>query len=68
MYTYSLAIQVEGGKLHYWAGGEVWSMYPEDAARFASMADAEATIEVVKKSDPKLSPTVRVVQLPNDDG
>ena len=71
MYTYSLAIESKAEDdegLHYWAGGQVWSKYPEDAARFASMDKAEATIEIFKKFDPKLSPTVHVVQLPNDDG
>jgi hypothetical protein len=47
MYTYSLAIESEvedDQGLHYWAGGQVWSKYPEDAARFASMDKAEATM------------------------
>jgi len=71
MYTYSLAIESEAEDdegLHYWAGGQVWSRYPEDAARFASMDKGKATIELFKKFYPNLSPTVRVVQLPNDGG
>jgi hypothetical protein len=51
-YTYSLAIESEvedDQGLHYWAGGQVWSKYPEDAASFASMDKAEATIEVFQE-------------------
>jgi hypothetical protein len=50
----------EEEKLHYWSGGEAWSANQEDAARFIQEADANATIDLLKKVIP-VSPTVHVV-------
>ena len=31
---FSLAIEGDDGELYYWSGGEIWSVRPEEAARF----------------------------------
>ena len=40
------------GEITYWAGGEYFSVYPEDAVRFMKEYDAEETILVLIKAWP----------------
>jgi hypothetical protein len=61
-YMFLLAIEKDG-ETHYWSGGDVWSVHAEEAARFVTEADADATIDVFKRAGP-ISLTVHVVPLP----
>jgi hypothetical protein len=38
----------EDGKTNYWTGGEIWSVQPEEAARFYGPTEADATIDILK--------------------
>lgn len=58
-----LAILDDDGVPHYWSGGEIWSIHPEDAARFVQEVDADATIDLFKKAI-EVSPTIHVVSVP----
>lgn len=54
----------EEDKLYYWSGDQIWSVHLEDAVWFLTRAEADATIDVIKRVFPKLAPTVHVVSLP----
>ena len=58
-----MAIESDDGELYYWSGGEIWSMQPEDAARFVQEADAEATIDILKKPGGKFLQPIYVLRL-----
>jgi hypothetical protein len=59
---FHLAILTNEGVLHYWNGGDVWSVHPEAAARFVQQADAEATIDVLRKAG-LINQTMHVVRV-----
>ncbi len=61
---FGLAIFSSERERHYWIGGELWEAHPEEAVRFFSETNAEATIDVLRRAFPTLPPTVRVVALP----
>jgi hypothetical protein len=63
---YLLAIRNDDGQLHYWTGGIMWSVHPEEAARFVQEADAEATIDVLRRGDPQVRENVHVVPMPEN--
>ena len=60
--AFVIEITNEGGEAHYWIGGEIFSVHGEDAARFMSETDADATIDLFKKTI-GISKTARVVDL-----
>jgi hypothetical protein len=49
--SYVIAIDGPEGKPTYWKGGSVCSEYGEDAAIFKSESSAEATIELLKRTN-----------------
>ena len=60
-----LVIRTEDeGALHYWNGGEIWTMHPEGAVRFIYKSDADATVDVLRAAG-LTNPTMHVVPLPN---
>jgi hypothetical protein len=58
-----LVIRAHDGELHYWRGGQLWSVHPEEAVRFIQEADADATINLLKKYG-ESNPTMHVVPMP----
>lgn len=60
--AFVIQIQDNDGTPHYWIGGDICSEYGEDAVRFMSETDAEATIDVLRKAI-GLSDTARVIDL-----
>jgi len=61
---FSLAIEGDDGELYYWSGGEIWSVRPEEAARFVQETDAEATIDMLKKPGGIFPRPIYVLRLP----
>jgi len=47
----------------YWNGGDIFSVYPEDAVRFVKEVDAEATISILQRAWGNSEPYA-VVKLP----
>jgi hypothetical protein len=57
-----LAILTNERVLQYWNGGDVWSVHPEAGARFVQEADADATIDVLRKAG-LINQTIHVVPM-----
>lgn len=55
----------ESAELAYWNGGMIFSVYPEDAARFVKEVDAEDTIPILLEAG--FAVDIHVVELPEDD-
>lgn len=50
------------GELAYWTGGNIFSVHPEEAARFCKEVDAEDTIPFLLKEG--FASDIRAVRLP----
>jgi hypothetical protein len=61
---YAIAIITAEGEESYWNGGEVFSIYQDDAVRFVKEVDAEDTIPILEKAG--FGPKMRVVELPEE--
>ena len=59
-----LAVGAADGELRYWSGGQIWSVHPEEAARFVQEADADATIDVLKNAG-EINSTMHAVPMPD---
>lgn len=60
--AFVIEIESDGGEPHYWVGGEIFSVYSDEAVRFMGETDAETTIDLFRKKV-GISPTARVVDL-----
>lgn len=60
--AFVIEITAEGSEPHYWIGGEIFSVFGDQAARFVGETDAELTIDLLKRTA-GISPTARVVDL-----
>jgi hypothetical protein len=45
-----IAVKAADGQTAYWTAGAFWSANPDEAARFRTLADAEATLIVLRAS------------------
>jgi hypothetical protein len=65
---FAVAILDPDNEEHYWTGEEEpWVSDVEEAAIFYEESYAKAAIEILRRAIPKLSPTVHVVELEDEN-
>lgn len=68
--VFVIAITNEEGEIRYWHGGDIFGKFLDEAARFATFADADATIDLLKQAlgANRVSSTIRVETMPEGLG
>jgi hypothetical protein len=65
-----IAITEEEGEIRYWQGGIIFGAFLDEAARFATFADADSTIDLLRQAlgADRVPANIRVEAMPEGLG